>query len=538
MTVEPQTLVTGARAHLGGFPPTSQRRAGLAATVTVAGILGWAVGGHLAGWSWGQWLGAGIGVTLAALVVVVPWLGQSVWSWLQLWLQGRQSISWSEPFTVANNRSGGGVRIEAGVAIVAVQLLGKAHAATIVTGSTRVETDNVVDVASLFPLMSQPLGLQLHSYSTVLAGSRRGRNGDYPRVYDTLIGTTPYAGKRESWLILRLNVIDNAEALGWRTTVGSAAIAVAHRVAGSLRCAGLRARVGTATDLAALDQRLGAESLSAARTQWKQLRAQDGWLTTYAYPADAIRAEVLAAAWTMPVDEVIQNVTVLADGTCTATVTVRTPQPLPAPPNVVLRTLRGEQAAALASAMCGPRPRLRAIPVGVLPPQLELEIGPSGVLLGKLRNGDRLLVPLTDSTEPSRVFICGEDPLVKRLVIRAQGSGDRLSVHTRDRARWASVRMPDVVVVGDPRPAPRSTISVVDGAIAPNPRPNTVITVAAAGTPPPAEGTVDVCIEQLSGTQALVKVTVGDKEWMADMELFRAENRYCTLESVAMVRSH
>lgn len=536
MNVQPQRVATGLRAHLGGFTPTSQRRAALAGAVTVAGILGWALGGHLAGWSWGQWLGAGIGVTLAALVVVVPWLGQSMWSWLQLRLQGRRTISWSEPFTVANNRSGGGVRIEDGVAIVAVQVLGKAHAPTIVTGSTRVETDNMVDVAALFPLMLQPLGLMLDSYSLVIAGARRSRSGDYPRVYDTLIGTTPYAGKRESWLILRLNIIDNAEALGWRTTVGGAAIAVAHRVAGSLRCAGLRARVGTATDLAALDARLGAESLTAAKAQWKQLRAQDGWLTTYAYPVDAIRAEVLAAAWTMPVDEVIQNVTVFADGTCTATVTVRTPQPLPTPPNVVLRSLRGEQAAALASAMCGPRPRLRGVPVGVLPPQLELEIGPSGVLLGKLRNGDRLLVPLTDSTEPSRIFICGEDPIVKRLVIRAQGSGDRLSVHTRDRARWASVRMPDVVVVGDPRPAPRSTISVIDGAMAPNPRPNTVITVAAPGARRPADGTVDVCIEQVNG--ALVKVTVGADEWMIDMELFRAENRYCTLESVAMVGAH
>jgi type VII secretion protein EccE len=535
MSARPQPLATGLRAHLGGFSPASNRRVASAVTVTVAAVVGWALGGHLAGWRWGQWLGAGIGAALAALVVVVPWLGQSAWSWLQLRLHGRQTISWSEPFTVANNRSGGGVRIEGGAAVVAVQLLGKAHAPTIMTGSTRVETANKVDVAVLYALMSQPLGLALDSYSTVIAGSRRSRNGDYARVYDTLIGTTQYGGQRESWLILRLNVIDNAEALGWRTTVGAAAIAVAHRVAGSLRCSGLRARVGTATDLTALDQRLGAEALTADRVQWKQVRTQDGWLTTYAYPADAIRSEVLAEAWTLPVDEVIQNVTVFADGSCTATVTVRTPQPLVAPPNVVLRPLRGEQAAALASAMCGPRPRLRGVPVGVLPQRLELEIGPSGVLLGKLRNGDRLLVPLTDSTEPSRVFISGDDPIVKRLVIRAQGSGDRLSVHTRDRARWASVRMPDVVVVGEPRPAPRSTISVIDGPMAPNPRPHTVITVAAPGSPRPGEGTVDVCIEQVNG--ALAKVSVGGQEWMVDMELFRAENRYCTLESVAMVRA-
>lgn len=523
------------RAHLGGFAPVANRRAVIVVVLTVAGIAGWAVGGHLGGWRWGGYAGAAIAVMLGALVLVVPFAGQSLWSWLMLRLQGRETISWSEPFTVANNRAGGGVRIEDGVAVVAVQLLGKAHAPTIVTGSTRVETDNVLDVATLVPLLKQPLGLNVESISVVIAGSRRSRNGDYARVYDTLIGTTPYAGRRETWLILRINVIDNTEALGWRTTVGAAAIAAAQRAVGALRCAGLRARVGTATDLTELDRRLGGDSLTAAAQRWKQLRSQDGWLTTYAYPIAALRDEVLAGAWTFQVDEVIQNVTVFGDGTCTATVTVRTPQPLPAPPSVVLRRLHGEQAAALASAMCGPRPRLRAVPVGTLPEHLMLEIGPSGVLLGKLRNGDRLLVPLSDVTDPSRVFISGEDPIVKRLVIRAQGTGERVSVHSVDRARWASVRMPDVVVVGEPRPAPRSTISVVDGALSPSPRPNTVVTVAEPGAPAPKDGAAEVVIEQTTGPFA--RVRVGHQEWMVDMELFRAENRYCTLESVGMVRA-
>ena len=59
-----------------------------------------------------------------------------------------------------------------------VQLLGKAHSPTIVTGSTRVETDNVLDVATLLPLLKQPLGLNLE-YS----------KGDGPVISPTVRGS-------------------------------------------------------------------------------------------------------------------------------------------------------------------------------------------------------------------------------------------------------------------------------------------------------------------------------------------------------------
>ena len=74
------------------------------------------------------------------------------------------------PITVANNRSGGGVRVQDGVAVVAVQLLGRAHQATTVTGSVTVETDNVIDVVELVPMLHQALGLQLDSISVVSLG--------------------------------------------------------------------------------------------------------------------------------------------------------------------------------------------------------------------------------------------------------------------------------------------------------------------------------------------------------------------------------
>lgn len=360
---------------LTGFSPRSARRVAGVWTVFVLASAGWALGGQL---------GAVMAVVVGVALVFVQWWGQPAWSWAVLGLRGRRPVKWNDPITLANNRSGGGVRVQDGVAVVAVQLLGRAHRATTVTGSVTVESDNVIDVVELAPLLRHPLDLELDSISVVTFGSRTGTVGDYPRVYDAEIGTPPYAGRRETWLIMRLPVIGNTQALRWRTSVGAAAISVAQRVASSLRCQGLRAKLATATDLAELDRRLGSDAVAGSAQRWKAIRGEAGWMTTYAYPAEAISSRVLSQAWTLRADEVIQNVTVYPDATCTATITVRTPTPAPTPPSVILRRLNGEQAAAAAANMCGPRPHLRGQRRCPLPAQLVTEIGPSGVLIGKI----------------------------------------------------------------------------------------------------------------------------------------------------------
>lgn len=289
------------RPNLTGFSRGSNRRVVGVWVVFVLALASWLLGGYIA---------AAVAVLVGVALVFVRWWGQPAWSWAVLWRRGRRPIDWSAPITVANNRSGGGVRVQDGVAVVAVQLLGRAHRATLVTGSVTVETENVLDVVELAPMLHQALGLQLDSISVVTVGSRHGNVGDYPRVYDSEIGTPPYAGRRETWLIMRLAVIDNAQALRWRTTVGAAAISVAQRIAGLLRCQGLRAKVANATDLAELDRRLGWDAVSGTVQRWKAIRGEAGWMTTYAYPPQAITSRNLSQAWTLRADEVIQNVTV------------------------------------------------------------------------------------------------------------------------------------------------------------------------------------------------------------------------------------
>jgi type VII secretion protein EccE len=502
----------------------------MTATVRLTIVIGILLAG-LVGWIFGGVYGAAGGLVLGLLLGAVRYWQQPVWSWARLYLRRKRPIVWSEPVTVANDRAGGGVRYQDGVAVVAVQVLGKAHAPTLFTGSTATTTDNTLDIAELGHLLHQSLGLTVESLSIVSAGSRRRNTGDYPRVYDTLIGTPPYAGQRETWLIARVPAFANADALQWRLTAGTAALAAAQRISAALRCNGIRAKVATATDIVELERRHGRSALEPGRQRWRSVRSDTGWLTSYRYRPQDITADGLAQAWSWRTDGIMQNITLFPNGTATATVTIRTAQPPTSPPSVTLRTLPGEQAAAVAAGLCGPTVRLRSLRPSPAPHSLVLPVGPSGVLIGKFGTGDRLMLPLGDPGEFSRVHIAADDTLAKRIVIRAAGAGERITVHSRNPRRWTSVRMPDIAVTDRPRPAAGTTVSVIDGSMSPTPRPGTVISVGRPGEP--YRGSADVLITQTG--PATVEVTAAGRRHLVEVELFRAENRYISSEPTSMM---
>lgn len=475
------------------------------------------------GWAWGHLGGALLGLVVGSGALLLPWRGQPMWRWTAHYIRLRRPIALTAPVTVTNDRSGGGIRYQDGIAVAAVQLLGKPHRTTLFTGSMTSETNDVIDVSSILPMLRQSLGLAIESVSVITTGARRRSTGDYPRVYDTLLGSAPYAGRRETWLVVRIQSLGNGDALRCRPSVGTAALAAAQRMASALRCQGIRARVATATDIIELDRRLGSSALGRHGRRWHTLRGDAGWLTTYAYRPANVSTEVLAQAWSLKVDSIVQNVTVFADGTCCAAVTVRSSQPLTASPIVALRSLPGEQAHALANNLCGPRREVHGQSRGALPVALHLPVGPSGILLGKVPGGDRLLLPLSDPGETSRVRLVADDAIVKRIVIRAAAAGERITLHTNDIDRWDSVRMPHVMVTDQPRPAPGTTLSVTDGTVSPTPRPATVIEVAESGTG--CDG-ADVSIVQTG--PATVEIRAAGEIHEVEVEYFRAENRYAS----------
>ena len=482
------------------------------------------------GWAGGGYVGAVLGLTVATLALVFPWRGQPLWSWLHLHLSRNRPIVLVDPVTVVNDRSGGGVRYQDGIAVAAIQVLGKPHQPTYFTGSTTIETADNLDISSLLSEMHQSLGLTVDSISAISVGARRRATGDYPRVYDTLIGTPPCAGERETWLIIRVPSLDNGDALRWRSTVGTATLAAAQRIAMRLRCRGVRARVATASDIVELDRRLGIIALEPQNRRWHTVRGEGGWQTTYAYRPEDMNAATLAQAWSLRADGIIQNVTLFPDGQTSATVTVRTAQPPTAPPAVVLQSLPGEQARAIEANLCGPRPELRGVSRGPVPGSLVIPVGASGVLLGKIFNGDQLLLPLGDAGEQTRIHIAADDQIAKRIIIRAAAAGECITVHTNDPARWETVRMPHIVVTEHPRPASGTTVSVIDGTVPPAPRPGTVISVGVAGAK--VHPAADILISQTG--HDTIEIIIGEKHYEARMEFFRAENRYVASEPIAL----
>ena len=492
---------------------------GVSAAVLVCGVIGWATGGYA---------GVAVGVLVGLAVFVLPWKGQPAWVWAALYARRRRGRELVSATTAVNDRSAGGVRFQDGIAVTAIQLLGRPHRATLLVGSTMSQTENTLDLAALMAILNHSLGLSFDSVSVVSSGSRRRSNGDYPRVYDTFIGTSPYAGQRETWLVLRINARHNAESLQWRTTAGSAALAATQRVAAALSRSGIRSRVASATEIAEFDLRMGSTALEKRTNRWHHVRGQEGWLTSYGYSAADISAETLAMPWSLRVDGVMVNMTLFPDSTVTAAVTIRTPKPPTAAPSTALQRFPGRQAQLLGGHLCGPLPAVRGLSRGPLPETLSVPIGSSGVLLGKVTIGDRLLLPFEDPFGHSTIHLAVSDAIAKRIVIRTAAAGAQVTVHTTDPHRWNTVRMPNVVVTDQARPVTGTTVSVVDGTVVPAPRPSTVLSVgsAAIGTPAPA----DVVITE-TGT-ASVEVSAAGRIHNVEMELFRAENRYAAEEAL------
>lgn len=439
--------------------------------------------------------------------------------------------------TVTADRTGGGVRYQDGTAVVAIHVLGDYLADTLMTGDTS-HTANVLHVSDLDALMRQPFGLSITSLSVVSIGARVRASGDYAPTYHTFVGPPPYAGQRDMWLILRIATDSgNVDALSLRPTVGKAALSVAQRTLNMLRTKGIRAKVASATDLTDLDAKLGgAHALARHNRTRHAVRSDVGWFTSFYYPPQHINDTDLSAVWSLRADQIVQNVTLLPGGRCTATATIVDPQVVPMPPGVALSALPGEQAGALA--LCRPMP---AEPVGgraalaAGTPTVTLPISGSGVLVGRLADGHRIALPFTDPETPLRINIAAEDALTKRLVMRCAASGERVSIHTGQPARWAAMAMPGVIVTTETKPAAGTTISVADGSIKPSPAPGTVITLAVN------DAHAHMTLTQSGPARLRVyipdpdydpKVAADDqprpqhRHWEVEMDLFEDENPY------------
>ena len=403
-----------------------------------------------------------------------------------------------------------GVRVDSYEAVTMVRVTGRPYAPTFLRGSTVSLTTNVLPLRVLTELLDQPGGLKLAGIDVVSSGQRVRRATGYPPLYSTLLADRPAAGRRDTSLIVRLDLANSVPALSYRRSIGAAAAAATERIVNALLQQGIRAAALTAAELdLALDElseglatapqrpapeqdsdvddrvpalagahasaghgpRGGAVAPGRAPVDvgWRSVNAHPGHLTSYYFSPEDITAATLQQMWALRTDHVVQVTSFSkrrgewADGggpvMISATVRTNDPQRPQQPPTLFLNTLPGDQYAAALRAAPTARPRLRLSegPL-LLPEMLTIPIGPTGILVGAalhddrhtrptLQRDDMIMWSLTDPQRSTRIVMDTSDFYVRQLMVRAAAVGERIAIYSNEPQRWLPLSGPNIAVV-------------------------------------------------------------------------------------------
>ena len=128
-----------------------------------------------------------------------------------------------------------GVRVDEYEAITMVQTHRRPYAPTFLRGSTVSLTTNVVPLDVLAGLLDQPGGLKLAGIDMVSSGQRvRRGTGHTRRCIPRCWPTGPPPGRRNTQLIVRLDITDSVPGLAYRKSIGAAAAAATERIINAL----------------------------------------------------------------------------------------------------------------------------------------------------------------------------------------------------------------------------------------------------------------------------------------------------------------
>jgi type VII secretion protein EccE len=156
-----------------------------------------------------------------------------------------------------------GVRVDAYEAITMVQVTGRPYRPTFLRLPAVSLSTNVLPLRVLTGLLDQPGVLRLAGIDVVSSGQRVRRGAGYPPLYSTLLADRPAAGRRQTRLIVRLDLIDSVGGLSYRPSIGAAATAATDRIINALLQEGIRASALSAAELDAALEELSAELAEA-----------------------------------------------------------------------------------------------------------------------------------------------------------------------------------------------------------------------------------------------------------------------------------
>jgi type VII secretion protein EccE len=462
----------------------------------------------------GWWPAAVIaGVSVVALVLTVHRRNAAGWAAAMMrWRsQRRRPAQAAAAVDVTQGDLVCGVRVDEYEAVTMVRVTGRAYTPTFLRGSTVSLTTNVLPLRVLTGLLDQPGGLKLAGIDVVSSGHRVRRGTGYPPLYSTLLADRPAAGRRDTHLIVRLDLADSVGGLSYRRSIGTAAAAATERIVNALLQEGIRAAALTAVELDAALAELSAgladaperpepadeddadgearvpalagahaargpargAAGSAARAPagvgWRAVNAHPGHLTTYYFSPEDITTATLHQLWALRTDDVVQVTSLSKErrvqpdggGPVMVSALVRTndPQRPQQPPTLFLNTLPGDPYTPALRAAPTARPRLR-LPAGELldPDGLVIPIGSTGILVGaalrddrhtrpKIQRDDMIMWSLTDPQRATRVVMDTADIYVRQLLVRAVAVGERIAIYSNQPQRWLPLSGPNIAVV-------------------------------------------------------------------------------------------
>jgi type VII secretion protein EccE len=520
---------------------------------------------HRFGW----WPAATI-TAVVAIVLLVTVHRRNFTAWLAArvrWWRGRRyTTAVGAAIDVSHGGAVYGVRTAGNEAVTVVRVDGRVYAPTFLRGSTVSRTTNVLPLDVLIGLLDQPGGLRL-GIDVVSTGYRVRPGSGYPQLYSTLLADRGAAGQRTTYLIVRLDIRESLRGLVYRHSIGSAAAAAAERIVKALQQEGFRSvalnaeeqdgvldelGVGLATapdrpslpDEADVDDERSSRSgefaagelvrvggrhsrtstaiavePTAARRRvrakadvgWSTINAKPGYVTSYYFSPEDITTESFHRMWSLRSDGVV-HVLVLRKQRSSVVVSalVRTndPRTPERPPTLFLNPLPGAQYAATLRAAPTSQPRLELPARALQRHELEIPIGPTGVLVGsalrddksgwpEIQRDDLVMWALTDPQQPTRITMDTSDFYVRQLLIRAAAAGERIAVYSDHPERWYSVSQPNVAVVEHGRRAEFVPTIIVNDHLRVAPSvglSSTVITVGHS----PADAVPDMFFEQTS----------------------------------------
>ena len=508
--------------------------------VAATALTALAAGGSLAVWA------AVLIAAAAAVVLFVPVRGRLIASqwpgviWRYLRRRGRRvRPALPDPADITVIAGEAGIRWDGHTLVAAVEVA-PTPALTFEAGG-RALTGSDLPVSLVAGLMTQ-YGLHL-DIDIVSSGRHVPAGTAYRTVYSQAVGPRPIVGQRRTWLVLRLNDLDN---LGETTERGpsrrgapAALAAAAHRVVQHLGQERIRSYVLSAEELATFTELLLTPADDTARERWTAIETAAGFITNYLGHPDLMGAGQLDRWWSWRTEDILATIrlTGAATGQIRCGVLLRYVQhgkPDQPPPDTKLQLRTGEQGPLLVAGLpAGQRalaPQVPSVDEAAVH-GVRLPIGPAGQILGQFDDGTLVAAALWDqSARPQRWRIdaqLGTD-MARQLVLRALVTGAVVAIHTDDRSRWeglvASVDDPDrLYYATGARPC---DIAIFDGRPVAAVPARTVLRMLGRGEPIPAGA--DLTLVEAPG-QLLQVTVVGNEPVLIQAIRSREEDRYLGL---------